>query len=682
MAQVGKIIFFFIFLNVLVIPGWSQTCTALGQNPCSAFPVCGTTFFAQTSVPACGGTRVPTKCTDNAQYSDINPYWYKFTCYATGTLGFVITPKSLGDDYDWQLFDITGRNPMDIYSDASLIVSANWSGSPGTTGASPAGKNPFECASDPRGNVSTFSTMPTILVGHDYLLLISHFDDATHTQSGYDLSFPVGSQGGTTSIVNPVIPSIRNANAVCTGTQIVLTINKRINCSTIAGDGSDFSISGPLPVSIISASGNGCNNGFDADTIILKLNTTLTAGTYTVTAKVGSDGNTLIDNCSNNLPPGEKATFKFLSAQPAPLDSISPVVCMTDTLHLVFSKPINCNSIAQDGSDFVITGPASVTIKSATGVCTNGLSTVINILLTAPIRVNGTFTIHLVNGSDGNTLVDECGFITPPGSALSFTTQNIVTADFQTSIKAGCKNDTLTLAHNGNGGSNQWLWRIDSIAVSAIQNPVIISKAFGNHTVKLVVTNGKCTDSATSNFVLPDQTVKAAFAASDSLCPTDALQFTDQSSSNTTIWKWDFGNGVTSNSQIPPAQYYPLTNRFTNYTVRLAVKNNFNCADTAYRIITVLVTCYIAVPSAFTPNGDGLNDYLYPLNAYKAGNLVFKVFNRYGQVIFETEDWTRKWDGRVKGIPQGSGTYVWTLSYINKDTGQPVFLSGTTVLIR
>jgi hypothetical protein len=51
------------------------------------------------------------------------------------------------------------------------------------------------------------------------------------------------------------------------------------------------------------------------------------------------------------------------------------------------------------------------------------------------------------------------------------------------------------------------------------------------------------------------------------------------------------------------------------------VQNSYNCADTAYKIFTVLASCYIAVPTAFTPNGDGLNDYLYPLNAFKADNL-------------------------------------------------------------
>ena len=73
MSALGKYLLLLLFMNVGMMTGWAQTCTTLGQNPTTAFPVCGTNFFTQTVVPACGGTRVPTKCTGNAQYSDINP---------------------------------------------------------------------------------------------------------------------------------------------------------------------------------------------------------------------------------------------------------------------------------------------------------------------------------------------------------------------------------------------------------------------------------------------------------------------------------------------------------------------------------------------------------------------------------------------------------------------------------
>jgi len=96
----------------------------------------------------------------------------------------------------------------------------------------------------------------------------------------------------------------------------------------------------------------------------------------------------------------------------------------------------------------------------------------------------------------------------------------------------------------------------------------------------------------------------------------------------------------------------------------------------------VVNSCYITVPNAFTPNNDGKNDFLYPLNAWKASNLEFFIYNRYGQVIFHSTDWTRKWDGTINGQPQSSGVFVWMLRYTDRETGQQVFKRGTTVLIR
>jgi gliding motility-associated-like protein len=685
MRGIGKIIFVVLSLLLFHTKSWSQACTALGQNPTTAFPVCGATTFTQRTVPICASGNVPAKGCTNGSFSTANPYWYKFTCYQSGTLGFVITPlNTVPEDYDWQLFDITGKDPNDVFTDPNLIITANWVGTYGPTGASAAGTSVFSCASSPSQNLSAFAKMPDIIAGHEYLLLVSHFLNAGETSEvGYTLAFSNGQPGGgTASIVNPVVPKIASAYGICDGTQVMIKLTSRVSCKTIAADGSDFSISGPVTRSNIAASGNGCGRGFDSDSILITLDNPLTPGIYTITAKVGNDGNTLTDNCENALVPGDKTNLRFIALVPTPMDSIVPVVCIKDTLELVFSKPMACSSIAADGSDFTISGPAPVTVKSASGICSNGVSTSIRIILTAPIRTNGTFTILLKNGSDGNPLIDECGLTTPAGSTLSFTTKNITTADFTGIVSTGCKSDTLTLSHNGYGGTSSWQWYLDSLPLSTLQNPVLISKAFGQHSLQLSVNNGFCSDTARANFIFEDHTVKAAFAVADTLCPTDTLHFTDLSSANTTRWNWIFGNGVTSNLQVPGAQSYALTGRRTNYTTKLIVTNQYNCSDTAYKIITVLASCYIAVPSAFTPNGDGLNDYLYPLNAFKADNLVFRIYNRYGQIIFETKDWTRKWDGRVKSQLQPSGTYVWTLEYTERDGGKRVALKGTTVLIR
>jgi len=66
----------------------------------------------------------------------------------------------------------------------------------------------------------------------------------------------------------------------------------------------------------------------------------------------------------------------------------------------------------------------------------------------------------------------------------------------------------------------------------------------------------------------------------------------------------------------------------------------------------------------------------------KADNYEFKVYNRWGQLIFHSNNWRDKWDGKINGILQPTAVYVWMLRYTNRDTKQPVFKKGTVALIR
>ena len=170
-----KKLFALFFLILCAFLASAQNCNAPGQTPSTAFPVCGTKIFNQVEVPICRTANLVVPGCSGADYSDRNPYWYKFTCYEAGTLGFLVTPKDLGDDYDWQLYDITGHEPNDVFTDGSLVVSANWAGTYGKTGASAGGVSFIQCASDPAANLNSFSTMPQLKKGHEYLLLVSHF---------------------------------------------------------------------------------------------------------------------------------------------------------------------------------------------------------------------------------------------------------------------------------------------------------------------------------------------------------------------------------------------------------------------------------------------------------------------------------------------------------------------------
>ena len=653
----------------------AQTCDSLGQKPSTAFPVCGVDTFTQNTVPICTNHNMPVPgCDFTGPYTDKNPFWYTFTCFSPGTLEFLITPNDPGDDYDWQLFDITGHNPEDVYVDTSLFVVGNWAGTYGKTGASDSSIGNIQCASFPPDNVTTFSQSPVLQQGHVYLLLISHF---TNSQSGYKLSFA----GGTAEITDPSNPDMLSADVSCDGGKIYLKLNKKIKCKSLAANGSDFTIPG-VTSKITSATGFGCSSGFDMDSVVINLDVPLQPGNYQLVVQNGSDQNTLLDNCDREIPVGHAINFTVYGRQPTPLDSLAPVGCAPTVLQIPFKKNMMCSSIAANGSDFSITGPYPVTISSADGDCNAGLTKVIKLHLSRPIVHAGTYTIQLKTGTDSNTIIDECGEETVAGATISFSVKDTVSADFSYTLIEGCQSDEIDYFNNGGSSITQWHWTFDSIQTSTQQNPVITYYTFGDKRVQLTVTNGFCSDTTVQNFHLNHDTLKADFIGPGFYCPNDLAYFKDTSQGNIINWNWEFGNGITSNQQNPPPQSYVIAEREKLFPVRLIVESNKLCTDTAVKYIKVVSNCYIAVPSAFTPNHDGKNDYLFPLNAYKATGLQFRVFNKYGQQLFETKDWTHKWDGTFNGIEQPPGVYVWMLEYTNIDTGKKVFQKGTTVLIR
>jgi gliding motility-associated-like protein len=653
-----------------------QTCTTPGQTPSTAFPVCGTSLFHQSNVPICAthDLIVPgcSGTTGSASYQDKNPFWYKFTCYQSGTLGFLVSPFNQGDDYDWQLYDITGRNPDDVFTDKSLIVTGNWAGTFGNTGASNAGVNFIQCASDPNDKKNSFAKMPNLIQGHTYLLLVSHFTDS---QSGYELSF----SGGTAVITDTTQPKLKYAEPNCGGDVIRVKLNKKMLCSSIASNGSDFYIM-PGNIPATSAAGINCSNGFDTDSIELHLSSPLAPGNYNLNVKNGSDNNTVLDYCENGIALDDHVSFTIYPLQPTPFDSIAPLQCQPQSLRVVFRKPMICSTVAADGSDFTITGSYPVTITSAKGNCSNGTtSKEIIINLSQPLYNAGNFTLTLRKGFDGNTILDECNQQTPPAS-LNFSVEDTVNADFTYKINYGCSTDQVDFFHPAGNNVNSWQWSLDENQKSTVQNPQGLYKNFNTKNVSLVVSNGFCSDTSNQTFLL-ENFLKADFETFDDVCPKEPNKFTSLAQGHIISYNWEFGDG-TSSSDESPSHIYSGPYATTAYTVKYTVTDSFGCESTAQKMIKVYSSCYLAVPNAFTPNADGKNDYLYPLNAIKAEKLNFKVYDRWGQLIFQTNYWKHGWDGTYKGAPQPSGVYVWFLTFVDRDTKQTRQMKGTAALIR
>jgi gliding motility-associated-like protein len=651
-------------------------CTTLGQTPSTAFPVCGTTVFHQTTVPLCSTNSIYVPgCTgsSNAAYENKNPFFYKFTCFTSGTLGFLIHPLLENEDYDWQLWDITGRDPNEIFTNPSLVVSGNWAGSYGNTGASASGVNFIQCASQPSENKPTFAAMPNIIAGHEYLLMISHFTDG---QSGYDLSFG----GGSGVITDPLMPHTATAKVDCDGTQVTIKLNKKVRCNTISLDGSEFTLS-PAVTTVVGAAPDSCGMAFDFDEVVVTFAAPVSNGTYDIVIKNGGDANTLLDNCGNSIPVGERIQFTYAAPVPIFADSIGRPTCATDSVRVYFPKKIRCASVAANGSDFSVTGPSPVSVIAAYGDCVNGKSPYVTVKFAAPIFTKGSYTLKLKAGDDGSVIIDECGQEMPT-QTLDFTTADTVNADFQYQLLFGCLRDTILFSHDGAHDVNSWNWTFNSNTTANTQTHIIVFPAASTDTITLLVSNGTCTDTSTQIISL-DNEVRASFTMDNIICPEDPLAVINTSTGHIDEYLWKFDILGMNELKDPPPFLFPTINRQAYYTVKLIVTNNtLGCSDSARHTLTVLDFCLIDVPTAFTPNNDGLNDYFHPHNALKADNYQFRVFNRWGQIVFQSTNWQEKWDGTVRGEKQPPGVFVWMLSYTNRDTKQQVYKKGTVMLIR
>ena len=100
--------------------------------------------------------------------------------------------------------------------------------------------------------------------------------------------------------------------------------------------------------------------------------------------------------------------------------------------------------------------------------------------------------------------------------------------------------------------------------------------------------------------------------------------------------------------------------------------------------VSVISDCIAALPTGFTPNGDGLNDYFNPREFLTKGLKTFEmvIYNRWGEKIFETNNIAgRGWDGSYNGVPQLQGVYVYSIKATFID-GQSIDKVGNITLIK
>jgi gliding motility-associated-like protein len=105
------------------------------------------------------------------------------------------------------------------------------------------------------------------------------------------------------------------------------------------------------------------------------------------------------------------------------------------------------------------------------------------------------------------------------------------------------------------------------------------------------------------------------------------------------------------------------------------------CGTAAAQVKVSPGLCYLDMANAFTPNGDGKNDLFRVKYPFTASYFNMSVYDRWGMLVYRSNNMSEGWDGMFHGVPQPSGAYVWAIELIDIH-GRKVSSKGTVVLVR
>ncbi|WP_158276108.1 HYR-like domain-containing protein [Brumimicrobium oceani] len=165
-----------------------------------------------------------------------------------------------------------------------------------------------------------------------------------------------------------------------------------------------------------------------------------------------------------------------------------------------------------------------------------------------------------------------------------------------------------------------------------------------------------------------------------------AASFTNESIGSET-YNWSFGDGETSVLTDPTHNYSPEKEEVKAYTVELIAYSDYGCADTVYKALPYVADLVYYIPNSFTPNADINNETFKPVfhSGYDPKNYQLTIFNRWGELLFESNDVNYGWDGSY-GVDGGrlvqDGVYIWKIEFKKESDTERIEISGHVNLIR
>ncbi len=612
------------------------------------------------------------------------------TLIPPGTTGYFITASACGAGLG-AISDTTWITRTSVSANATALTDYCSAGVGSANVITGNGTQPFTFSWTPSGQTTP---MATNLVTGPYSCLVTDANGCSTTvnvnvpnsisiatATGTLVSCPGGSDGTATATMNPTSPTV-TYNWYDAGGQTMATATGlsagTYHCEVSTGSGCIDTaevIITEIPgmiASIANQSNVTCNSGNDG-----MIEVTVSQGTMPYSYSWDNSSSTA--NIANDLAAGTQT----LTITDALGCVITQIGALTEPAPLAVSFITPDATICSESTiDLTATGSGGSSPYTFTWSA-NGI--VIGVGQTITVDPNYSGTVYSV------TLTEDCG---------SPSAQAFVTISFPTDIipsivpdkPVDCVPGSFIFTNNSNNGSEiattEFIFGNLKDTIVNGSNPVAISYSNpGIYSVDIVIKSiYGCTYTKTfTNIVEVVDNPTASFTMSSN--PTSiyetTIQMQDNSSTGVVSWEWYAAdaNPSTSFDQYPS---FSFPEGFTGeYPIRLVVTTDGGCIDTIVNILQVNTDIIFYAPNVFTPDGDEHNqNWKFYVDGIDIYNFDLFIFNRWGEIIWESHDPSVYWDGTYDGKILQDGTYTWKASVKDLNSDNKKNFQGSITIIR
>jgi gliding motility-associated-like protein len=272
---------------------------------------------------------------------------------------------------------------------------------------------------------------------------------------------------------------------------------------------------------------------------------------------------------------------------------------------------------------------------------------------------------------------------------IHITIKALPNLNFESTANSGCIPKTIQFLNTTeNTFACSWKFGDDLNAVNYSDAAYTFTKE-GCFDIQLTIegTNGCSTSKVFTNFICVEDAPIVNFTPSSlSINSFDTTILFLNETIGATDYTWDFGDQTSLSNEVNPTHDYLSTLPYGNYSVQLIAYSSMGCVDSNFTTLHMEEEALFFIPNSFTPDGSNLNETFQPIftDGFDPYSFELTIYDRWGELIFESHDATIGWDGIVLNTGEfaPNGIYTWNIIYGKTNNAERTSMSGHVNLIR